>query len=98
LVTFSFATIGQKDGSRNLVHQRAFGALRDLLGGASAGVGPGIPLRYLNSLEFLAAPGIHFVIRLNLGSRPPNFYNGDRREAQLTLVQGERVVYRDLWY
>jgi len=32
LVTFSSATIGQKDGSRNLVHQRAFQTLKGLLG------------------------------------------------------------------
>jgi len=96
LVTFSSATIGRKDGSRNLVHQRAFSAVKDLLGERPLVLDR--EFSYLGLLEFLAAAGIHFVIRLRLGAHPPKFYDEDGHEVQLVLMQGERVVYRNLWY
>ncbi len=96
LATFSSATIGHKDGSRNLVHQRVFQEVQDLLSERPLVLDR--EFSYLNLLEFLATAGIHFVIRLRLGSRPPKFYDEERQEVQLTIARGQRKVYRNLWY
>ena len=91
LVTFSSATIGQKDGSRNLVHQRAFSALKDLLGERPLVLDQ--EFSYLGLLQFLTAAGIHFVIRLRLGAHPPKFYDEEGREVKPTIGRGERWLW-----
>jgi len=96
LFTFSSATIAHKDGSRNLVHQRALSALKDILGERPLVLDR--EFSYLGLLEFLTAAGIHFVIRLRMGSRPPKFFDEEKREVKLTIAPGQQVVYRNLWY
>ena len=96
LFTFSSATIAQKDGSRNRVHQRFFASLKDLLGERPLVLDR--EFSYLELLLYLVRVGIHFVIRLRLGAHPPKFYDEEGREVKLTIARGERVVYRNLWY
>ncbi len=96
LFTFSSATIAQKDGSRNRVHQRFFESLKDLLGERPLVLDR--EFSYLELLLYLVRVGIHFVIRLRLGAHPPKFYDEEGREVKLTIARGERVVYRNLWY
>lgn len=96
LLTFSSTTINQKDGSRNLVHQRAFAPLKDILGERPLVMDR--EFSYLELLRFLAAMDVHFVIRLRLGARPPKFFNDEGHTVKLTISRGEQVVYRNLWY
>lgn len=96
LLAFSSATINQKDGSRNLVHQRAFEQLKDILGERPLVMDR--EFSYLELWRFLEAVGVHFVIRLQLGAHPPKFFDEEGHEVKLTIARGERVVYRNLWY
>ncbi len=96
LLTFSSTTIAQKDTSRNLVHQRAFESLKDLLGERPVVLDR--EFSYSGLLQFLTAAGVHFVIRLRLGSRPPKFFDDEGSEVKLNIARGQRVVYRNLWY
>ena len=93
LLTFSSATIAQKDTSRNLVHQRAFESLKDLLGERPVVLDR--EFSYSGLLRFLTASGVHFVIRLRLGSRPPKFFDDEWSEVKLNIARGQRVVYRN---
>jgi hypothetical protein len=96
LQSFSSKTIKEEEGSRNIVHQRFFERLKDLLGE--------IPLildrefSYFNLLEYLISAGIHFVIRLKMGSNPPKFYNEEGKEVELSIGRGGRVIHRGLLY
>jgi hypothetical protein len=49
---------------------------------------------YLDLLLKLVEEQINFVIRLNLGSQPPKFWDAEGREVGLTISPGETVIYK----
>jgi len=96
LVTYSSKTIAQNVDSRNLNHFRAFEGLKDLLGERPLVLDR--EFSYLELLLNLVEEQVHFVIRLNLGSHPPKFWNANGQEVLLTLSQGETVVHHQVSY
>ncbi len=96
LVTYSSRTIADLADSRNRNHFRAFAFLKDLLG--ERPVVMDREFSYLGLLQALVAERIHFVIRLNLGSHPPKFLDGEGREIALEISPGETVIHRQVWY
>lgn len=95
-ITYSSRTIAMGEDSRNLNHFRAFAQLKDLLGERPLVLDR--EFSYLELLLRLVAEGLHFVIRLNLGSHPPKFYHSDGREVLLTVSPGETVIHHRVWY
>jgi hypothetical protein len=95
-VTYSSKTIADEETSRNLKHLNALATVKDLLGEK--------PLvfdrefSYLELLEKLVTERVHFVIRLNLGSHPPQLTNAENRSIALTIAPGETEIYRQLYY
>ena len=95
-VTYSSKTLADEASSRNLKHLNALAAVKDLLGEK--------PLvfdrefSYLELLEKLVAERVHFVIRLNLGSHPPQLTNAAHQSIALTIAPGETEIYRGLYY
>lgn len=95
-VTYSSKTIDDEESSRNLKHLRALAAVKDLLGEK--------PLvfdrefSYLELLENLQAERIHFVVRLNLRSHPPELNDATQRSIVLTIAPEETEIYRQLYY
>jgi hypothetical protein len=95
-VTYSSKTISEEESSRNLKHLRALAAVKELIGEK--------PLvfdrefSYLELLENLCAEQIHFVIRLNLRSHPPELTNAKRQSIVLTIAPEETELYRQLYY
>lgn len=69
-------------------HFRAFEGLQDLLGERLLVLDR--EFSYLELLYALVEEQVNFVIRLNLGSHPPKFYDRDRRKIALTVFRGER--------
>lgn len=95
-VTYSSRTIAQQADSRNLNHLQAFQQVKDLLGEKPLVLDR--EFSYLELLENLHAARINFVIRLNLGSHPPQFFDENKQRVALQVDPGETVVYRNLWY
>jgi hypothetical protein len=52
---------------------------------------------YLGFLQYLEAAQVSFVIRLNQGTHP-KFQDSEGREVVLSVRQGQKAVYRDVWY
>lgn len=96
LITYSSKTIAAGLHSRNLNHWRAFAGLKDLLGERPLVLDR--EFSYLDLLANLVAEQVKFVIRLNLGSHPPKFWDGDGREVALTISPGETVMHKRVWY
>jgi hypothetical protein len=96
LVTYSSKTIAQNADSRNLNHFRAFEELKDLLGERPLVLDR--EFSYLELLLNLIAEQVNFVIRLNLGSHPPKFWNANGQEVLLTISQGETVLHYQVSY
>ena len=95
-VTYSSKTIAQNADSRNLNHFRAFEGLKDLLGERPLVLDR--EFSYLELLLRLVEEWVHFVIRLNLRSHPPKFYDRDSNEVALTITPGETVTHNGVWY
>jgi len=95
-VTYSSKTIDDEESSRNLKHLCALAAVKELIGEK--------PLvfdrefSYLELLEHLRAEQVHFVIRLNLGSHPPELTDAKKQSVHLTIAPGETEIYRQLCY
>jgi hypothetical protein len=95
-VTYSSKTIGAEASSRNLKHLSALAAVKELIGEK--------PLvfdrefSYLELLENLRAEQVHFVIRLNLGSHPPELTDAKQQSISLTIAPEETEIYRQLYY
>jgi len=95
-VPYSSKTIGDEESSRNLKHLGALAAVKDLLGEK--------PLvfdrefSYLERLENLHAEQVHFVIRLNLRSHPPELINAKHQSLVLTIAPEETEIYHQLYY
>lgn len=96
LITYSSKTIAQNADSRNLNHFRAFEALKDMLGERPLVLDR--EFSYLELMLNLVAEQIHWVIRLNLRSNPPKFYDQDGKGIALTISPGETVVHTCVWY
>jgi len=96
VITYSSKTIAADLDSRNLNHFRAFEALKDLLGERPLVLDR--EFSYLELLHRLVAERVNFVIRLNLRSKPPKFWDGEGREVALTLSPGETVIHNRVWY
>lgn len=95
-ITYSSRTIAQQADSRNLNHLQAFQAVKDLLGDKPLVLDR--EFSYLELLENLRAARINFVIRLNLGSHSPHFFDENKQRVALQVDPGETVVYRNLFY
>lgn len=96
LLTYSSRTIAAGRSSRNLNHVRAFAELKDLLGERPLVLDR--EFSYLELLLNLVEEEVNFVIRLNLGSHPPRFWDGEGREVVLALSPGEMVIHPGVWY
>ena len=96
LITYSSRTIAQQGDSRNRNHFRAFAYLKELLGERPLVLDR--EFSYLELLQALVTEGIHFVIRLNLGSHPPRFLEDGGQEVALEISPGETVIHRGVWY
>lgn len=95
-VTYSSKTINTEGSSRNLKHLCALATVKDLVGEK--------PLvfdrefSYLELLENLHAEHVHFVIRLNLRSHPPELCDAQHQSIVLTITPEETEIYRQLYY
>ncbi len=96
LVTYSSKTIATNQDSRNLNHFRAFESIKDLLGNKPLVLDR--EFSYLELLLNLIEEALKFVIRLNLGSHPPKFYDQEGQEVALTISPGETVIHNNVWY
>ncbi|MCC7161962.1 MAG: transposase [Anaerolineae bacterium] len=95
-VTYSSRTIAEQADSRNLNHLQAFQQVKALLGEKPLVLDR--EFSYLELLENLRAARINFVIRLNLGSHPPQFFDETKQRVELSISPGETVVHRQLFY
>jgi hypothetical protein len=96
-VTYSSRTIADQADSRNLEHVRAFAEIKALLGERPLVLDR--EFSYLGLLQNLAAEEVNFVIRLNMGSKPPIFTNEEGRRIKPTMAQdGKPKVYHQLYY
>lgn len=96
MVTYSSRTIAQGLESRNLNHFRAFDGLKDMLGGRPLVLDR--EFSYLELMLNLFEEQINWVIRLNLRSNPPKFYDAEGKGVALTITPGETVVLNHVWY
>jgi len=96
MVTYSSKTIAQGLDSRNLNHFRAFDGLKDMLGERPLVLDR--EFSYLELMLNLFLEQINWVIRLNLRSNPPKFYDDDGKELALTISPGETVILNQVWY
>ncbi len=96
LITYSSKTIATRQDSRNLNHFRAFAGLKDLLGERPLVLDR--EFSYLELLLNLVDEQVNFVIRLNLGSHPPKFWDAAGREVALTISAGETIIHNQVWY
>lgn len=96
VVTYSSKTIAVHQDSRNLNHFRAFAGLKDMLGDKPLVLDR--EFSYLELLLNLVAEQIHFVIRLNLGSQPPKFFDQEGQVVALTISPGETIIHNHVWY
>ncbi len=95
-VTYSSKTIAQLRRSRNQYHWQAFDQLKALLGDKPLVLDR--EFSYLELLEYLVQANVNFVIRLNMGSHAPTFYDAAGRKVVLTVGLGGEVAYHQLRY
>lgn len=95
-ITYSSQTIRQEATSRNMNHCRALQGIKDLLGEKPLVMDR--EFSYLELLLNLVAEGVHFIIRLNLGSHPPTLLNRAGRPVELVVSPGQQVVHKRLMY
>ena len=96
MVTYSSKTIAQGLDSRNQNHFRAFDGLKDMLGGRPLVLDR--EFSYLELMLNLFEEQINWVIRLNLRSNPPKFYDDEGKQVAMTISPGETVVLNHVWY
>jgi len=95
-VTYSSKTIAESGDSRNMNHFRAFDGVKDMLGDRPLVLDR--EFSYLELLLRLVEEQIRFVIRLNLGSHPPKFYDQEGQEVALVISPEETVTHHGVWY
>jgi hypothetical protein len=94
--TYSSKTIAKNQDSRNLNHFRAFEGVKDILEDKPLALD-----REFSNLELLLnviEERVSFVLRLNLGSRPPKFYDQEGQAVALTISPGETVIHNRVGY
>ncbi len=95
-ITYSSRTIAQQADSRNLKHLEAFQGLKALLGDKPLVLDR--EFSYLELLQNLEAAQINFVIRLKVGSHPPQFFEQTGQSVELSIDPGKTVIYRGIFY
>ncbi len=96
LITYSSRTIQQEVTSRNRYHFRAFAQVKELIGPRPLVLDR--EFSYLELFQALVVEGIHFVIRLNLGSHPPRFTTAAGEPVSLDIWPGQQVVRSGVLY
>ena len=97
MVTFSSKTLRDEGTSRNRMHHQAIFSLQDLVGDRPIVMDR--EFSYTELLRHLKEGGLHFVVRLRLGSHGPGFVDREGRKITLPpLARGERVVIRGVRY
>ena len=95
-VSYSSQTIAQQATSRNQEHSRVLAPVHELIGDKPVVLDR--EFSYQELLEQFTATGVHFVIRLNLGSHPPLFYDEQGRRLELSVARGETLSYTGVSY
>jgi hypothetical protein len=95
-VTYSSKTIRQEATSRNMNHCRGLRGIKDLLGEKPLVMDR--EFSYLELLLNLVAEGVHFIIRLNLGSHPPTLLSQTGRRIELAVSPEQQIAYEKVMY
>jgi len=95
-ITYSSRTLALDATSRNQQHLRAFAGIQTLLGERPLVLDREFSYEWL--LTALVHEGVHFVIRLNLGSHPPVVLDRRGKRLELCLEQGQTLRYCDVRY
>jgi hypothetical protein len=98
-LTYSSKTFEDQPSSRNLEHFKAIQEIRQLVG--SRPIVFDREFSYCQLLKSLVHSGLHFVIRLNMGSNPPNFYYDRDQKERLRLAVApinKPQIYRQVYY
>ena len=95
-ITYSSRTINDQATSRNQEHFRAFRKIKGLLGNRPLVLDREFSYREL--MEILVLEKINFVIRLNLGNKPPRFYDQEGRKIKLLVRSGGTTIHRQVLY
>jgi hypothetical protein len=98
-LTYSSRTFEDQPSSRNLEHFKAIQDIQQLIG--SRPIVFDREFSYCQLLKNLVDAGLHFVIRLNMGSNPPNFYYEADQKRQLRLAIApinKPQAYRQVYY
>ena len=98
-LTYSSQTFEDQPSSRNLEHFKAIQDIQQMIG--SRPIIFDREFSYCQLLKNLVEAKVHFVIRLNMGSHPPNFYYDADQKRQLRLAIApinKPQVYRQVYY
>lgn len=98
-VIYSSATLGSDTTSRNLEHRRGMDEIATIIGDRPLVLDR--EFSYLELFKHFVESEMHFVIRLNQGSKPPKFYYDAEKKNELTLLtapDSAPKVYRDIYY
>jgi hypothetical protein len=95
-VTYSSRILSMRAESRNQYHLRAFAGVQALIGERPLVLDREFSYEWL--LADLVADHVHFVIRLNLGSQPPELLDPRGKRFDLVIAQGQTVTRRHLRY
>lgn len=93
---YSSKTIGDEASSRNLEHWGLLRRLKPLIGDRVLVLDR--EFSYGDLFEALTSESVKFVVRLNLGSRPPVILDRIGERVSLSLMPGQQLVYRDVCY
>jgi hypothetical protein len=98
-LTYSSRTFEDQPSSRNLEHFKAIQEIQQLIGARPIVFDREFSYREL--LNSLVEEGVHFVIRLNMGSHAPNFYYDAEQKQRLRLLVApinKPQIYRQVYY
>jgi hypothetical protein len=95
-VTYSSRILATRAESRNQYHLRAFAGVKTMLGERALVLDREFSYEWL--LADLVAEGVHFVIRLNLGSHPPVFLDPRGKPIDLVVAQTKTVRFVNVRY
>lgn len=95
-VTYSSRILMMRAESRNQYHLRAFSGVKVMLGERPLVLDREFSYEWL--LVDLIAEGIHFVIRLKLGSHPPIFLDQHGKRIELVVAQTKTVRFVNVRY
>lgn len=95
-ITYSSRTIEDQATSRNQEHFRALGDIKTLIGERPLVLDR--EFSYAELMGVLLQEKINFVIRLNLGSKPPRFFDEKGRQIKLLVKPGGTTIHRCVFY